>query len=46
MVVCLKHVGITDSDRERLKMSVKSLAVKTWLQVGYKGSRQLIIDQP
>ena len=22
MVVCLKHVGITDSDRERLKMSV------------------------
>ena len=26
MVVCLKHVGITDSDRERLKMSVKALA--------------------
>ena len=26
MVVCLKHVGITDSDRERLKMSVKTLA--------------------
>ena len=25
MVVCLKHVGITDSDRERLKMSVKTL---------------------
>ena len=23
---CLKHVGITDSDRERLKMSVKTLA--------------------
>ena len=23
MVACLKHVGITDSDRERLKMSVK-----------------------
>jgi hypothetical protein len=26
MVVCLKHVGITDSVRERLKMSVKRLA--------------------
>jgi hypothetical protein len=26
MVVYLKHVGITDSDRERLKMSVKTLA--------------------
>ena len=26
MVVCLKHVGITDSDRERLKMLVKTLA--------------------
>ena len=26
IVVCLKHVGITDSDRERLKMSVKTLA--------------------
>jgi hypothetical protein len=26
LVVCLKHVGITDSDRERLKMSVKTLA--------------------
>ena len=26
MVVCLKHVGITDSDRERLKMSAKTLA--------------------
>jgi hypothetical protein len=26
MVVCLKHFGITDSDRERLKMSVKTLA--------------------
>ena len=26
MVVCLIHVGITDSDRERLKMSVKTLA--------------------
>ena len=26
MVVCLEHVGITDSDRERLKMSVKTLA--------------------
>ena len=26
MVFCLKHVGITDSDRERLKMSVKTLA--------------------
>jgi hypothetical protein len=26
MVVCLKHVGITDADRERLKMSVKTLA--------------------
>ena len=26
MMVCLKHVGITDSDRERLKMSVKTLA--------------------
>ena len=25
MVVFLKHVGITDSDRERLKMSVKTL---------------------
>ena len=24
--VCLKHVGITDSDRERLNMSVKTLA--------------------
>jgi hypothetical protein len=24
MVVCLKRVGITDSDRERLKMSVKT----------------------
>ena len=23
--VCLKHVGITDSERERLKMSVKTL---------------------
>ena len=22
MVVCLKHIGITDSDRERLKMAV------------------------
>ena len=26
MVLCLKHVGITDSDRERLNMSVKTLA--------------------
>ena len=26
MGVCLKHVGITDSDRERLKMSVKTYA--------------------
>ena len=26
MVVCLKHAGITDSDRERLKISVKTLA--------------------
>ena len=26
MVVCLKHVGITDSVRDRLKMSVKILA--------------------
>ena len=26
MVVCLTHVGITDSDRERLEMSVKTLA--------------------
>ena len=26
MVVCFKHVGIMDSDRERLKMSVKTLA--------------------
>ena len=26
MVVCLKHVGITDSDRERLEMSVKTFA--------------------
>ena len=26
MVVCFKHVGITDSDRERLKMSVKTLS--------------------
>ena len=26
MVVCLKHVGITDSDREMLKISVKTLA--------------------
>ena len=26
MVVCLKRVGITDSDRERFKMSVKTLA--------------------
>jgi hypothetical protein len=26
MVVCLTHVGITDSDRERLKMPVKTLA--------------------
>jgi hypothetical protein len=25
-VVCLKHVGITDSGRERLKRSVKTLA--------------------
>jgi hypothetical protein len=29
MVVCLKHVGIADSDRETLKMSVKALA--SWL---------------
>ena len=26
MVVCLKHVDITDSVRDRLKMSVKTLA--------------------
>ena len=26
MVVCLEDVGITDSDRERLKISVKTLA--------------------
>ena len=26
MVVCLKHVGITDSDMDRLKMSMKTLA--------------------
>ena len=26
MVICLKHVGITDSDKERLKMSVNTLA--------------------
>ena len=26
VVVCLKHVGIIDSDSERLKMSVKTLA--------------------
>ena len=26
MVVCLKHVGIPDSNRERLKMSLKTLA--------------------
>ena len=26
MVVCLKHVGITDSNRKRLEMSVKTLA--------------------
>ena len=26
MVVCLKHVGITDSVTDRLKMSVKKLA--------------------
>ena len=26
MEVCLKHVGITDSDNEKLKMSVKTLA--------------------
>ena len=26
MVVCLKHVGITDPGRERLKISVKTLA--------------------
>ena len=26
MVVCLNHDGITDSDMERLKMSVKTLA--------------------
>ena len=26
MVICLKHVGITDLDRERWKMSVKTLA--------------------
>jgi hypothetical protein len=26
VVVCLKHVGITDSDRERSNMSVKTLA--------------------
>jgi hypothetical protein len=26
MVVCFKHVGITDSDRERIKRSVKTLA--------------------
>ena len=25
MMVCLKHVGITDSVRERLKISVKTL---------------------
>ena len=26
MVICLKHVGITDSDREWLKILVKTLA--------------------
>jgi hypothetical protein len=26
LVVCLKRVGITDSDKDRLKMSVKSLS--------------------
>jgi hypothetical protein len=26
MVACLKNVGTTDSDRERLEMSVKTLA--------------------
>ena len=26
MVVCLKHIGIADADRERLKMSVKTLS--------------------
>ena len=26
MVACLKHVGITDSVKERLKMSLKTLA--------------------
>ena len=26
MVVCLKHVGITDLDRKTLKMPVKTLA--------------------
>ena len=36
MVVCLKHVGITDSDRERLNMSVKTLA--SWLAHG-QGTR-------
>ena len=29
-MVCLKHVGITDSVRERLKMSVKASRVAQW----------------
>lgn len=51
MVVCLKHVGITDSLRERLKISVKTAdswlahALRTWpwTQSGPDALRGLIV---